>query len=105
MLFSIYPNDLCNASNILDPIMFANYTNLFLSHQHIKTPYKEINENLKKLVTGSRQISYAYIKLPALRIADNNIERKAAIKIFAVLLDENITWEEHISMLKTKLAN
>ena len=28
-LFFIYVNDLCNASNILDPIMFADDTKLF----------------------------------------------------------------------------
>ena len=32
LLLLIYVNDLCNASNILDPIMFADETNLFLSH-------------------------------------------------------------------------
>ena len=29
LLFLIYVNDLCNVSNILDPIMFADDTNLF----------------------------------------------------------------------------
>ena len=37
LLFLIYVNDLCNASNILDPIMFADDTNLFLSHRNIST--------------------------------------------------------------------
>ena len=32
LLFLIYVNDLCNASNILDPIMFADDTNLFFSY-------------------------------------------------------------------------
>ena len=32
LLFLIYANDLCNASNILDHIMFADDTNLFFSH-------------------------------------------------------------------------
>ena len=32
LLFLIYVNDLCNASNILDPIIFADDTNLFFSH-------------------------------------------------------------------------
>ena len=31
LLFLICANDLCNASNILDPVMFADDTNLFLS--------------------------------------------------------------------------
>ena len=37
LLFLIYVNDLCNASNILDPIMFADDTNLFFSHRNILT--------------------------------------------------------------------
>ena len=37
LLFLIYVNDLCNASNILDPIMFADDTNLFYSHRNIST--------------------------------------------------------------------
>ena len=37
LLFLIYVNDLCNTLNILDPIMFADDTNLFFSHQNIST--------------------------------------------------------------------
>ena len=37
LMFLIYVNDLCNASNILDPIMFADDTNLFFSHRNIST--------------------------------------------------------------------
>ena len=44
------------------------------------------------------------LNLPALKIADNNIERKTAIKFLGVMLDENISWEEHISTVETKLA-
>ena len=36
LLFLLYVNDLKNASNILDPIMFADDTNLFYSHTNIK---------------------------------------------------------------------
>ena len=44
------------------------------------------------------------LKLPALKIADNNIERETAIKFLGVLLDKNISWEEHIRVVETKLA-
>ena len=37
LLFLIYVNDLPNATNILDPTMFADDTNLFYSHHDIKT--------------------------------------------------------------------
>ena len=58
LLFFIYVNDLCNASNILDPIMFADDTNLFLSRQNINTLFKIFNGELKKLGTDSRQTNY-----------------------------------------------
>ena len=32
------------------------------------------------------------------------MERKTAIKVLGVMLDENIYWEEHIRTIKTKLA-
>ena len=47
-LFLIYVNDLCNASNILDPIMFADDTNLFFSHRNISTLFLTVNNELHK---------------------------------------------------------
>ena len=44
------------------------------------------------------------LKLPALKTADNNTERKTAVKCLGVMLDENISWEEHIRTVETKLA-
>ena len=59
LLFLVSVNDLCNASNILDPIIFTDDTNLFLSHQNINTLFKIFNEELKKkLGNGSRQTKY-----------------------------------------------
>lgn len=45
LLFLIYDNGLYNVSNILDPNMFADDANNFLSQQHINTLDKEFNEN------------------------------------------------------------
>ena len=42
------------------------------------------------------------LKLLALKIADNNIKIKTAIKFLGVMLDENISWEEHICTIETK---
>ena len=49
LLFFIYVNDLTHASKFLDPIMFADDTNLFYSHSNIKILFKTVNEELKKL--------------------------------------------------------
>ena len=44
------------------------------------------------------------LKLPALKIAHNNIERETATKLLGVLLDKNISWEDYIRAVETKLA-
>ena len=49
LLFLIYVNDLSNASNILDPIMFADDTNLFFSHRNISTFFLTLNNELHKI--------------------------------------------------------
>ena len=43
LLFIIYINDLFNVSNILQPIMFADDTNLFSPHDNIKDPFNNVN--------------------------------------------------------------
>ena len=104
--------------------MFADDTNLFLSHQNINTLFKIFNKELKKigdwfkankLFLNNRKTKYTLfhkksfkdnlpLKLPALKIADKNIERKTAIKFLGAMLDENKSWEEHICTVETKLA-
>ena len=46
LLFLLYVNDLHNASNILQPIMFADDTNLFYTHKNIKELFKVMNLEL-----------------------------------------------------------
>ena len=47
LLFLIY--DLPNVSNILEPIMFADDTNLFFSNSNIKTLFATVNHELEKI--------------------------------------------------------
>ena len=46
LLFLVYVNDLANASRSLDPIMFADDTNLFFHHKDIKHPFTVVNNEL-----------------------------------------------------------
>ena len=48
LLLLIYVNDLNNASDILDSIMFADGTNHFYSHKSIHQLFTKVNEELKK---------------------------------------------------------
>ena len=57
LLFLLYVNDLKNASSILDPIMFADDTNLFYTHSNIQNLFSTMNEELASInqrVTSNR---------------------------------------------------
>ena len=58
LLFLIYVNGLQYASNLLDPIMFADETNLFSAKENIKTLFDILTLNYKKLVSGLYPINY-----------------------------------------------
>ena len=111
LLFLIYVNDLQYASNLLEPIMFADDTNLFYSHKNIKTIFKTVNEELEKISTwlklnklslNTNKTKFTFfhkpnerdnipLKLPNLKINQSNVQRVDSIKFLGVLLDENGT--------------
>ena len=47
LLFLIFVNDLHKVTKYLDPIMFADDTNLFYSHKNITTLFQIVNSELK----------------------------------------------------------
>ena len=49
LLFLLYVNDLKNASSILDPVMFADDTNLFYIHSNVQKLFSAMNEELASI--------------------------------------------------------
>ena len=49
LLLSIYTNDLCNSTLLLEAISFADDTNLFYSHNNVKKLFKTMNAVLSHL--------------------------------------------------------
>ena len=49
LLSLLYVNDLKNTSNLLDPIMYADYTNLFLTHKDISYLFETANLQLERI--------------------------------------------------------
>ena len=47
MLFLIFVNDVYKLAKYLDPIMAGDDTNLFYSHENIKTVFHIVNSELK----------------------------------------------------------
>ena len=125
LLFIIYVNDLSDVSKILEPIMFADDTNLFFTHKNIKELFQTVNSeldkvfqwfNANKLSLNKDKTKYTFfhkarekdnipLKLPALFINDKEIERVTSIKFLGVLTDEHLTWKKHITVIEKKFRS
>ena len=124
LLFLLYVNDSCNASNILKPIMFADDTNLFFSAKNIKHLFQTMKKeliiiqdwfNANKLSLNVTKTKYSFfhslssadkipLRLPELKINNTVIKREEKMKFLGVLLDENITWRPHIKCIESKIS-
>ena len=51
LLFLIFINDLSQATSILDPIMFADDTNLFYSNENVDILFESVNKELVNINT------------------------------------------------------
>ena len=124
LLFLVYVNNLSNASCLLDPIMFANDTNLFFNHRDIKHLFTVVNNeliNIKDWFTANElslnveKTKYPFfhkpskkddihLRLPKLIINNYEIQREESMKFLEVLLDQHLTWKEHIKLTENKIA-
>ncbi|XP_065664405.1 uncharacterized protein LOC136086066 [Hydra vulgaris] len=124
LLFLIYVNDLYKFSNILNTTLFADDTNLFYSHEDINILFLTVNKELdnltqwfkaNKLSLNITKTKYTLfhrvhkkenipLKLPNLFIDKNIIKREISSKFLGVILDENVTWREHISVVENKVS-
>ena len=124
LLFIIFINDLHLVSNKLNFIMFADDTNLFCSDRNIKNLFQKANVELNKISEWFRanklslnadKTKYTLfhkpwdkdnlpLKLPVLSINDYEIQRSSSIKFLGVMVDEHLSWNDHISILENKLS-
>ena len=124
LMFLVYVNDLPNPSRLLDPIMFADDTNLFFNHKDIKHLFTVVNNelvNIKDWFTANKlslyveKTKYSFFHkpskkddiplcLPKLIINNYKIQRKESIKFLGVLLDQHLTRKEHIKRNENKIT-
>ena len=105
-------------------IMFADDTNLFYSHKNIVTLFETVNKELyninlwfqaNKLSLNTKKTKFVLFhkprikanlpsNLPVLKI--NSVERKRekGLKFLGVIVDENITWKQHIGVIENKIS-
>ena len=126
LLFLVYVKDLPNASRLLGPIMFADDTNLFFNHEDVKHLFTVVNNELvkikdwftaNKLSLNVEKTKYSFshkprkkndipLRLPKLIINNYEIQREESIKFkfLGVLLDQHLTWKEHIKLIENMIA-
>ena len=102
--------------------MFADDTNLFLTHKDISYLFETANFQLERInqwfISNKLSLNVSKTKcslfhklnkrddipllLPKLNINNSEIERSKCLKFLRVLLDENLCWKEHIKYIESK---
>ena len=118
-LFILYVNDMCNVSKSLKSILFADDTNLFyagndldevckivsreLNILHIWFQVNKLSLNVAKtnfMIFGNKRFEENYM----ISINGMNINRVYVTKFIGVHIDSKLNWNEHICVIKTKVA-
>ena len=114
MFFLIFVNDLNSSTKVLDPVPFANNTDLFCSDSDIRTVFEIANKELgqisdwllvNKLSLNVEKTKYMLFckltdqenipsKLPPLQLNGNIIERENSLKFLGVIHEEHLTWRK-----------
>jgi hypothetical protein len=126
LLFILYLNDICNATNEAIIRLFADDANIFIIENDIKYTFDKANRVLNdiylwldanKLNLNLNKTQYMVFKSNAVRdnfIRDNNLnisvngvilQRTFCTKYLGVNIDSNLTWEEHVRYLCKKIRS
>ena len=122
LLFIIYMNDICNVSDLLFKVLYADDTSVLLSGKNLANLLSSMNHELQalsiwlkanKLSLNAKKTYFiifhrARIKLPDISIVvhmDNCIlSRTNCLKYLGVMLDNKMSWIEHITYVKNKVS-
>ena len=123
LFFLLYVSDLPNSS-VLEPIMFADDTNLFFEHADLRILFSMVNDEMKKIYEWFNAIKLSLnadktkcslfhkpsktdnllLLLPKVLINDKEVERVVSIKFLGILFDEHLSWKEQIRYTENKIA-
>ena len=120
VLFLLYINDICNVSNLLKFVLFADDTNIFCSSTSLHDLQDTINRELDKLFVwfsvnrlslnlGKTNYMLFRSRPPdnelALKINNVVLPRVAATKFLGIIIDDKLSWKPHIQSVKSKLSS
>ena len=113
---------MASVSNVLFPILFADVTNVFLSGNNADELIKIMNIELTKIVDWldcnklSLNVSKTHYILfrsqgmrkplicENLEVRGECIQQDRKTKFLGVIVDEKLTWADHIQYIRTKIA-
>ena len=103
ILFIIYINDICNISDVVRCVLFADDTNIFCSERNLTDLQLKLSLNLSKknyILFRNRSAD------TDLNICINtiNVTRVQSSKFLGIIIDENLNWKPHIQLVKSKLS-
>lgn len=121
LLFLIYINDLVNVADQADIILFADDTNIFMSDKDILRLNNRVNAELSKLShwfklnklsLNIKKTSYMIFHTknkiiknkPIIKIDDTEINQVSSTKFLGVIINETLTWNDHIVFIKQKIV-
>ena len=123
LLFILYVNDTTNTSNVLDFVLFADYTTITYSHSDVMSKFDMINTELQevtnwfkanKLSVNASKTNHMLLgtnhKLSrfdesASIILDNTaLKRVNNTKFLGVGIDENLNWTNHIETISKNIS-
>ena len=120
LLFLIYINDLANTCKHTMPIFFADVSNLFINGKDVSKIEQELNEELSNIASWLKinKLSLDVNKTQfmifsrkqnqieniVIRIEGQIIERVTQTKFLGVIINEKLTWRNHVNHISTKIA-
>ena len=122
LLFLLYINDIQYCSELVSVILFADDTNVLYSHTCLKTlneilqiEMKKITNwlNVDKLSLNTTKTKYIIFRSRNkkfnhdldISINEENIKQVKNIIFLGIVIDEFLTWHDHIDLIKKKLSN
>ena len=118
VLFLLFINDICNVSNLLKFVLFADETNIFCANANVAVLQDTVNRELSKLFLWSSinklslnlgKTNYIFFRSRPpdlelhLKINNAEIPKLTATKFLGIIIDDRLNWKPHIQSVKSKL--
>ena len=119
LLFVIYINDIPEIAKFAKFILYADDANIILTGQNMNEIHEQLSElttvllkwvNCNGLKLNLKKTNYMIFSRQKIDntlnivIANTQIHRKTESRFLGVIIDEKLTWSQHITSLKSKMS-